>query len=93
MLRRNLLSRAVILGTLIVLSSCASLQVKTWFFEPKNVSIECQSVEPLVRRKDGVIVEALTVPKAEGYRCYSEADDTAWRTAYRVCRKTCGCGD
>lgn len=63
---------------MICLSSCAGLKIKTWFLDGKEESA-------LIRRKSGVIVEKMTFFDADGYRCYSQADDTAWRDRMALC--------
>lgn len=70
---------------IICLSSCGGMQVKTWFTDSTHVSEQCRNEEHLVRRKNGVVQEALTIVKADGYRCYSPADDQAWRNRMAVC--------
>ena len=65
---------AVICLASIVPSACASLKVTTWILE------------------GGVLnhgPEHKPVIDANGYHCYSEADDTAWRTTLRVLRDCC----
>lgn len=59
---------------LIILSSCAALSIKTWIV------------------KSGDLIhgtETKTVAEAEGFRCYSELDDTAWRTELKIQRACC----
>lgn len=55
--------------------SCASLQVTTWVL------------------REGTLVHGVdrkTALEAEGYRCYSEPDDTAWRTQLDIETACCG---
>jgi hypothetical protein len=61
------------------LSSCAGLKIKTWFLSSKT--------DGALVRKDshGQIMESLNYIQADGYRCYSEQDDTAWRNRLVLC--------
>lgn len=77
-----------ILALLIIFSACA-FTIKTWQVDVDNVPKECQNVEPLVRLKGDHVQEALTIAKANGYRCYSEQDDTEWRTELKVQTDCC----
>lgn len=57
------------------LSCCAALTVTTWVV------------------KQGELVHGLdkkSVLEAEGYRCYSEIDDSAWRNELKIQRDCCG---
>lgn len=60
---------------LITLSSCASLTITTWLIQ-----------------QDGLVhgPDQKTLAEAQGYRCYSEADDTAWRTELKIQTACCG---
>lgn len=71
---------------IISLSSCSALKIKTWFADATQVSPPCQ-VEDLLVRKDskGKVQEALTILQMDGYRCYSAADDEAWRNLLIAC--------
>lgn len=64
-----------ILAGLITLSCCAGLTVTTWIVKQGE----------LVHGKD-----SKTVLEAEGYRCYSESDDAAWRTELKIQSDCCG---
>lgn len=80
-MRRNERLRIVAATSLIwiaCLSSCAELRIKTWFLDGREE-------QALIRRKNGEIIERLTFVEADGYRCYSEADDTAWRNRLVAC--------
>jgi hypothetical protein len=73
----------IALGTsliwIISLSSCAGIQIKTWFLDSKTENA-------LIRKnEDGSIQEKLTYLEAYGYRCYSPIDDEAWRTRLAEC--------
>lgn len=64
-----------ILLILITLSSCAALQITTWIV------------------KQGVFVHGVdtkSLVEAEGFRCYSKADDTAWREELKLQTACCG---
>lgn len=64
---------AAILLISIILSACA-FTIKTWVIQ------------------DGILIhgkERLDAFKAQGYRCYSEADDTLWRTQLKIERACC----
>lgn len=63
----------------ICLSSCGSLAVRTWFLDSE--------VEKALIRKgdDGSVKEKLSYLEAYGYRCYSAADDEAWRLRLFEC--------
>lgn len=64
---------------IVCLSSCAALSIKTWFLDGK----EYQS---LVRKNsNGTLKEKLSFIEANGYRCYSPADDEAWRNRLIAC--------
>ncbi len=60
---------------LIVLSSCAALQITTWIIKQGG----------LVHGHD-----QKAIAEAEGYRCYSELDDSAWRNELKAQRACCG---
>lgn len=59
---------------LITLSSCAALTVTTWLIQQGG----------LVHGTD-----TKTLAEAQGFRCYSEADDTAWRTELKIQTDCC----
>jgi hypothetical protein len=64
---------------LLGISSCASLNVRSWFLDGAKEGA-------LVRRdQTGAIKERLTFYEADGYRCYSENDDSAWRARLIQC--------
>ncbi len=79
---RNQKLRVVVVTSLIwilCLSSCAGLKIKTWFLDGKDA-------QALIRKdSSGNITEKLTYFEADGYRCYSQADDTAWRNRMALC--------
>ncbi len=61
-------------AALIILSACASLSVTTWIIQ------------------NGMLAhgpDVKTPAQAEGYRCYSREDDTAWRTELKIQRDCC----
>lgn len=78
------------LAWMVCLSSCGSLQIKTWFLDQTQVSEACKDAKPLIRRGgDGAVQEALTILQADGYRCYSPADDEAWRNDLNIETQCC----
>jgi hypothetical protein len=92
MLKQRLrIATATSLIWIACLSACgASLQVKTWFTDSKNVKEECRLEKPFVRRNGkGDIQEALSLLEAHAYRCYSPADDEAWRSRMAVLSQCC----
>ncbi len=63
-----------ILAVLISLSSCAALQITTWTI------------------KQGELVHGLdkkSIAEGEGFRCYSEPDDAAWRNELKIQSACC----
>ncbi len=75
-MRKRRLTRAT-LTILIVLSglaSCASLKITTWILKQGE----------LVHGQD-----RKAVLEAEDYRCYSRADDSAWREELKLQRNCC----
>lgn len=65
---------AVALIAACAFGSCASLQITTWIM------------------KKGELVHGLDKKQAleaEGYRCYSEADDSAWRQELKIQKICC----
>lgn len=64
------------------LSACAGLVIKTWILNAELHQLER-------RDKDGKIVEALPLEKADKYRCYSRSDDEAWRASYAQLSACC----
>ncbi len=79
---------AVITSLFMVLlfTACGALQIKTWYTDKNNVSLECQTEKPLIRRDSaGAIKEARSIVEADGFRCYSRADDEAWRNRMALC--------
>ena len=65
------------LGWVCLLASCASTPtVKTWTIGPSD----------LTDLDTGAV---LTFLQAQGYRCYSQADDTFWRNELAVAQECC----
>lgn len=63
----------------LCLSSCAALNIKTWFLDGMHE-------QALIRRdSNGNIKEKLTFLEGDGYRCYSAVDDEAWRNRLIQC--------
>lgn len=69
----------ILLGWIIFPSSCASLNITTWLIDAIH--------EGSLVRKDsnGTIIGRLSYVEANGYRCYSESDDEAWRNRLVAC--------
>ena len=67
--------------SIISLSACAGLVIKTWILSSERNQLE--------RYKDGKLAETKSLADANGYRCYSRADDQAWRTAYAQAQACC----
>lgn len=63
---------------LTALGSCASsTTIKTWLIEKEGL-----------RHKTSSVNETMTFLEANGYRCYSKADDQTWReelASYKSC--------
>lgn len=56
--------------------------ITTWFLD--------SSIPALVRKdKEGNIREQKSLQEADGYRCYSRADDEAWRSSYAQLSACC----
>lgn len=69
----------ICLISILCLSSCGALQIKTWF-------LDAHDYNALIRKnKDGTLNEKLEYVQAHGYRCYSPEDDTAWRNRLVAC--------
>lgn len=69
---------AILAGLIICsLGSCASLQITTWIMRSGE----------LIHGSD-----RKAVLEAEGYRCYSLADDTAWRELLKSNQACCNGG-
>lgn len=64
----------VILAASISLSCCAALTVTTWTIKQGNL------VHGLDKK---------TILEGEGFRCYSEIDDSAWRNTLKIERACC----
>lgn len=63
----------------ICLSSCAALNIKTWYLDGIHE-------QALIRRNaDGTVNEKLSWLEADGFRCYSPLDDEAWRDRLIQC--------
>ena len=71
---------------ILCLSACGSIQITTWFTDASQVDQRCQGESPLIRRDaNGTIEAALTILQADGYLCYSPADDKTWRDKLDLC--------
>lgn len=67
-------STLAILLALIVLSSCAALKLTTWV-------VDKGELHHGLDRKSAL--------EAQGFRCYDETDDTAWRTELKIQAACC----
>lgn len=86
MLKQRLMTAAVTsLIWITCLSSCAGMKVKTWFLDGRDEKM-------LVRKNGGVITDRLSFFEADGYRCYSRADDEAIRAHMASLEACCSGG-
>lgn len=70
---------------LVGMASCASESITTWLVTPdKATPPECLKYAAF-NHKTSSVNQAMTLLQAQGYRCYSPQDDTAWHTRLAIC--------
>lgn len=73
---------AILVGSIICLSACGGMTITTWLIDAATAQ--------LVRKdSSGTITDTKSLSAANGYRCYSESDDTAWRDEYATAQNCC----
>lgn len=81
--QRLKIAAATSLIWIICLSSCAGLNITTWFLDGK------EHLELIRKNADGSILASKTFLEAHGFLCYSPSDDEAWRTQFATYAECC----